>query len=134
MQVCDTVCSGKLAGKVEVKVKVEVEACGTCTLGGNSKLFYANYSIGKMNSALKNEMQVCDTVCSGKPVCKVEVEVKVKACGTCTLGGNSKLFYASCSIGSMNSTLKNEISIAVLFAARSQRAGGEANMPCMPQP
>ena len=30
------------------EVEVEVEACGTCSLGGNSKLFLANCSIGKM--------------------------------------------------------------------------------------
>jgi hypothetical protein len=38
---------------------------------------------------------------------KAEVELKVKASGTCTLGGNSELFLANCSIGKMNSTLKN---------------------------
>jgi hypothetical protein len=76
-----------------------------------------------MNSALKNEKSICDTVCRGKPACKVEVEVEVEAKASCTLGGNSELFLANCSIGSMNSALKNELPIAILCVAESQLAG-----------
>jgi hypothetical protein len=41
---------------------------------------------------------------------------------TCTLGGNSELFLANCSIGKMNSNLKKERPIAEMRAAESQRA------------
>jgi hypothetical protein len=53
---------------------------------------------------------------------KVEAEVKVEAYRACTLTGNSELFLACCSIGKMNSTLNNEIPIAIMSAAESQRA------------